>query len=161
MKGHEGRKPDWHWKALALHTAKVSMRDIAVQVGKAEPSVAKVLYGAWGKEQRREIQARAYEERMAEAVDPAVKFQAAGSEMADIMLTAARDETQPLKRALIAEKNLALGGWVAVSKSVTLNVEARIRDQAALPDHVLEAFANGGAIPEALRPLLVMPEDAE
>lgn len=149
------RKPDWHWKALALHAAKVSTKDIAAQVGKAEPSVAKVLYGAWGKEQRREIQARAAEAALQAAVDPVVKFQAVGAEMADIMIQAAKDESQPLKKALIAEKNLALGGWVAIQKSMSLNVEARVRDREAVPDHVLEAFANGGAIPETLKPLLV------
>jgi hypothetical protein len=78
--------------------------------------------------------------------------------MADIMLQAAEDEAQPLKKALIAEKNLALGGWVAVQKSMTLTVEATIRDRDAVPDDVLEAFANGGALPDALKPLLLPGE---
>ena len=158
----KARVPDWHWKALALHAAKVPRADIQAEVGKSERSVERVLYGAWGREQRREIEARAYEARMAEAIDPVVKFQAAGPRMADIMLQAAQDESQPLKRAIIAEKNLALGGWVPITKSVHLDLSAKIRDRDALPDHLLEAFANGGEIPESLRPLLAgQPEHAE
>lgn len=158
-KKHAVAPKDWWWKALALHAAKVPVREIAVQVGRSEDRVGKVLYGAWGQEQRREIEARAYEARMAEVVDPVVKFQSAGSEMADIMLRAAREETAPFKRAVIAEKNLALGGWVAVQKSLSVSVEAKVRDREAVPDHVLEAFANGGEVPPALRGLLLGADD--
>ncbi len=154
-------KPGWHWQALALYARGVPMAQVALECGKARHTCEKVLYSAWGKEQRRELVTRVNALRMQEAVDPLVKFQAAGSEMADIMLQAAKDEQKPLKKALIAEKNLALGGWVAVTKSMTLNVEARIRDREAIPDHLLEAFANGGEMPDALRPLLVQAEQPE
>ena len=104
----KARVPDWHWKALALHAAKVPRADIQAEVGKSERSVERVLYGAWGREQRREIEARAYEARMAEAIDPVVKFQAAGPRMADIMLQAAQDESQPLKRAIMPNGGLKM-----------------------------------------------------
>lgn len=150
------KRPDWHWHALALHSKDLTREQIAAQVGKALHTVDKVLYSPWGKEQRREIAARVSEATLKEAVDPIVKFQAKGARMADIMLQAAEDETQPLKKALIAEKNLALGGWVAIQKSMSLSVEAKIRDREALPDHLLEAFANGGEIPDQLKGLLAV-----
>ena len=144
----------WHWRAVLLRMTGVTLDAIAADVGKTKRSVERVVNGAWGREQRREVGARAAEQGVAEGVDPVVKFQAAGGRMAEIMLTAAEDERAPLKKAIIAEKNLALGGWVAVQKSLTLTVEARIRDREALPDDVLEAFATGGAVPDALKALV-------
>jgi hypothetical protein len=143
---------------VALRASGVPMAAIALACGKSEARVKAVLASGWGRTQRRELGARVAEQRMAEAVDPIVKFQAKGARMADIMLQAAEDEHQPLKKALIAEKNLALGGWVAVQKSMTFTVEATIRDRNAVPDDVLEAFANGGALPDALKPLLLPGE---
>jgi hypothetical protein len=154
----EAEPKAWWWQAVALRASGVPMAAIALACGKSESRLKAVLASGWGRTQRRELAARVAEQRLAEAVDPIVKFQAKGARMADIMLQAAEDEAQPLKKALIAEKNLALGGWVAVQKSMTLTVEATIRDRDAVPDDVLEAFANGGALPDALKPLLLPGE---
>jgi hypothetical protein len=52
------------------------MAEIAVECAKGKHTVEKVLYSAWGKDQRRELVARVNAARMKDAVDPVVKFQA-------------------------------------------------------------------------------------
>jgi hypothetical protein len=151
------RVADWHWQALALWSKGDNAAAIAELVGKHPKTVEAVLYSAWGKEQRREIESMAAQRGRLAAVDPIVKAQAAAPRMMDRMIEACETAEKPLDIATIADKVLAHAGYVPVAKSVHLNLEGRIRDRAAISDEMLMAFANGGEIPDALKGLLVLP----
>jgi hypothetical protein len=56
---------------------------------------------------------------------------------------------------------LDYAGYKPVERSVHVSVEAKIRNREALPDDVLLAFANGGAIPDGLKGLIALPAPEE
>lgn len=150
-------RPDWHWKALALWARRVPIKDIVAEVGKAHVTVERALYSAWGREQRREIEARAAEVALASAVDPVVKAQAAAPRAMDRLIGAVEDAEKIPDVVLASKTVLDYAGYKPVERSMHVSVEAKIRNREMLPDDVLLAFANGGAIPDGLKGLIAGP----
>lgn len=150
-------RPDWHWKALALWARKVPLKDIVKDVGKAQVTVERALYSSWGREQRREIEARASESALAACVDPIVKAQAAAPRAMDRLIGAVEDAEKIQDVVLASKTVLDYAGYKPVERSLHVSVEAKIRNREALPDDVLLAFANGGAIPDGLKGLIALP----
>ncbi len=144
------KRPAWHWQAIALWSGGATYAAIAEACGKAEPTVKKVMVTPWAREQRRLVLATAARENQKVVLDPSEMFRAKGPRMAEIMVQAAEDEDQPLKKAMIAEKALALGGWTPVQRSVHLDLRAKLRDRNTVSDEELVAYLNGGPRPAAL-----------
>ena len=145
------RRPGWHWEVVALWAQGVTYAEMAARMGKSRASIEGVMKLPWVREEKRRIAAAREVEGRRLLVNPVEKFQEAGTRMADIMLAAAEDAEKPMERALIAEKNLALGGWTPVQRSVHLDLTARLRDRRAVTDEELLAFVNGGEVPAALQ----------
>lgn len=137
--------------ACQLELVGHKLPQIAKIVGRSEARLDRVLRSAWAEDYKTTILPEIRTRILQNTTDAATQFMLAAPRMATVMITAAEDEPSPFRKALIAEKNLALAGVKPPPDTADDEGDPRRKAVKGLTDAELVGFLERDEVPDSVR----------